>query len=445
MNGLRRSTSDASQYRRILLRASIITVGAVLAAACDLTEVEIPVGEPVVVVHGIMRPDEAHQYVIVENALIGTVNLPYRGNAQVPTLGGPRTPVLGATVQVTNLDFPEDSCDNPVAFIDRHPGLFYTANGVYFSPTACPPMRAGDKLALTIETLEGDTITGVTRVPGIETAWMVASDDSLPFGTDSVTTFNRDRDTLRVHVEPVAGRLLQLDIHRRGDFNQSVEEDHDQGTKILVDTMSVSLPGDLLDVFRQGEGDDVFRAGSNYVVSVAVTDSNYFDFARSRSNQYTGRGFLNRLSGGIGVFGSLAATSTMLKVVGEFDDPRDGVYRLQGEIQGVNVDVTLTAYAVRTEDSTEFSAFLDGDWLQIQFGAWRPWYVESRSVDGTWIGEAFSIVMYQPIVDVKPSMIRLLLRGTRKPAESFGVGVSHSTALHSDTLGTLTATQERDH
>jgi hypothetical protein len=132
-------------------------------------------------------------------------------------------------------------------------------------------------------------------------------------------------------------------------------------------------------------------------------------------------------------------------VVGALDDPRDGVYRLRGNVQGVDVDATLTVYAYRSTDSTELSAFLDGDWLQERNGVWEPWQVQSRSIDGYWDEDRFLMVIYQKRITLFPlreTMMRLVLRGTREPGESFGVGVADSTGLRSLTLGMLMATQQ---
>ena len=48
-------------------------------SACDLSEVVVPVGEPVVVVHGVIRPDlpeefRNRQYILVERSLTGLLN-----------------------------------------------------------------------------------------------------------------------------------------------------------------------------------------------------------------------------------------------------------------------------------------------------------------------------------------------------------------------------------
>ena len=450
MNDLSWSASDAMQHHQILSRTLLFTIGAVLVSACTLAEVEIPLGETVVVVHAVMRPDQpqesyGRQFAVVEKSLTGTIDYPYSIAGTVPVGGSPPIPIEGTTVYVTNLDYSTDDCSDTTVFSVfsgdyRLPDM----RGVYWSQAYCPSMRSGDQLELVIETPEGDKVRGVTRLPGIEHASFTVAGDSLPFGTDSVTTVNRDRDTIRVHVDPIAGRLLQIDMLRVGLLDIIPGWDEYTTARLLVDTVSVQLPGDLADVFARGEGDDLLRAGRDYIMSVALTDTNYYDFTRSRNNSYTGRGFINRLSGGVGVFGSLVATSTRLHVIGDFDDPRDGVYQLRGTVQGVDVNATLTAYAYRSSDTTELSAFLDGDWLQERGGVWESWRFEEKSVDGLWDKERLTVFIYQESIEFRPSMMRVVLRGVRTPGESFAVGVADSIAFRTVNLGTLTATQQRD-
>lgn len=449
MNGPQRSTSGTKQKVRWLTPALMLVVAssAILATACNLAEVEIPLGDPVVVVHAVMRPDHplssyGCQFVVLESSFIGTIDFPYTIDGAIPIGGSPPLALEEATVLLRNLDFDDENCPDTTA-LSEVPGDFRLPDleGVYWTRPFCPGMRAGDRIELTVITPEGETISGVTRLPGMAGAYLAVSDDSLSFGTDSVTTVNRDRDTVRVHVDPVAGRLLQLDMFRVGELDMFLAEDRIPTAQILVDTVSVALPGDLADVFARGEGDDLMRAGREYVLTVSLTDTNYYDFTRSRSNDYTGRGFINHLSGGVGVFGSLVSTSTRLHVTGDFDDPRDGEYHIQGSVQGVDVDATLTAYVHRTTDSTEVSAFLDGDWLQERSGVWEPWQVENRSIDGFWIGDRLTLIVYQKRIAIKDSMMRLLLRGIREPGASFGVGVADSVAFRAVTLGSVTAVQ----
>ena len=395
---------------------------AVVVSGCDLNEVVVPGGEPIVVVHGIVRPDLpeqffGRQFIVVERSFTGAVNPVYDpetgetrfhddDSLTIPYGGFPSTPLEGATVWVANLDFPDDPCGNTVPF-QNDPGMpmLFTRPGVYWSPPSCPTLRPGDRLALRVETPEGQVVTGVTRIPGMEAAFLTVAGETVTFGTDHVTTFNRDRDTLRVRVQAYAGRLLQFEVRRNGDLT-------DFGTKIYADTTAFALPANVVNTFVLGDEDDVFRAGRSYVVTLALTDSNYFDFARSENNRFTGRGFINRLEGGIGVFGSLVASSTMMRAVGDVDDPREGVYRMQGVFtDAVNVDLTWELYLARPTDSTEFSAFVEGRWLYRDI---------QTSADGWFVGNEFTAV----ITDTVGMFVRSdTLRGVRRAGAPWEVVV----------------------
>ena len=71
---------------------------------------------------------------------------------------------------------------------------------------------------------------------------------------------------------------------------------------------------------------------------MAALDTNYFDFTRSITNPLTGRGFINHLSGGIGVFGSIAPVTYELRVTAPQTDAREGIYRFTGNVAGSFVD-----------------------------------------------------------------------------------------------------------
>ncbi len=438
------------QLMKLLPSAGLVLVAIAGAAlGCDLSEVEIPEGTKTIVVQAVMRPDLAQQFVVVEESFIGEVDYQVGVDAAIPTEGAPKTPIENAAVFVSNLDLPSDSCGAQVQF-ESHPQNpeAFTQAGVYWSPLNCPTMRPGDMLRLDVDIPGGFTVSGTAQVPGMNGAILTVRNDSLPFGTDSVTQFNRDRESLGVSVDAVKSRLLQIEVLRSGDLDMKKGEDVVPGAKIFAETTAVNLPGDLIDVFARGAGDDVFRAGRTYVLAAAVTDANYYDFARSSNNPYTGRGFINRLTGATGVFGSLVSISTPIKVSGEFTDEREGVYRLEGTIDAVDVDARITVYLARPGEEAEFSAFLDGDWFRLGAGPagtelWVPWQVDSRAVDGTFDGNNLSAVTLQLAGSgFDAQMQRLVLRGIRVPGAAFRVVVSDSIGHRLIPVGTLTATQQ---
>ena len=423
-----------------------LPVCATLLLACDLKEVVVPVGEPTVVVQAVMRPDLDQQFVVLERSFTGAVDPADFEIGDIPTAGFPRTPIEGALVQVSNLDLVNDPCGSTVDFPNEPEsfGLF-TLPGVYWGPPSCPTMRPGDRLMLRVETPDGEVVTGTTEVPGMDGASMVVGNESVVFDNGDTTEFNRDRDTLRVTVQASVGRLIQVEVSRTSDLDGLSGGDLDAGVKILADTTTVALPGDLIDLFEPGTGEDVFRGGRRYVLTVALTDLNFFDFTRSRSSQFTGRGFINRLTGGIGVFGSLVAQSTTILTTAEFDDPREGVYQLTGRLQGVSIDATLTVYLARSVDSTEFSAFLDGDWLRLvdpptEPAFWESWQIERRSLDGTFSSDSLNALVRQPIIG-DPAIGLLGLRALHTEGVPFSVAVEEFLGVRAFSLGSLTATK----
>jgi hypothetical protein len=387
--------------------------------ACDLEEVTVPVGDPIVVVHAVMRPDAPArlgglQFVVVERSLVGDIGdrvnpntgdvIPFVPDTQtIPFEAGPTIPITGAFVEVANLDYPNDPCGTAVRFTE------VVDNGVYWSPLNCPTMRPDDRLALTIQLPDGGVVTGQTRVPGLDSATFSIGTATGTFAPGIRPTINRDRDTMRVTAHAAAGRLLQLEIRRLGDIT-------DFGTKVLVDTAAVAVPGTLINTFEVGDEDDVFRAGRDYIVTVAITDTNYFDFVRSSGSEYTGRGFINRLSGAIGVFGSLASRTMHLRATGEFSEPREGRYRVTGALRDtIVVDATWDVFVARTTDVTEHSTFVEGQWL---YGT------VNRSADGTFVGNAFEMVVVDTLNFVRADT----LRGTWREDGSWSVTVATACA-----------------
>jgi hypothetical protein len=395
-----------------------------------------------VVVSAVMRPDLPFQYVIVERSLDGMVAPPDSSGFTVPP-HSPRIPVTSALVTVANLDLPADACGSPVQF--RHtpyaPRTPATP-GIYWATGGCPTMRPGDRLQLRVETVEGEIITGITRVPGMNGAFLALRDDSVTIGGgDSVMTFNRDRDTLRFGVDPIAGRLLQLDVRRDGYLS-------DFGAKVLVDTTEFRLPGTAIDVFASGAGEEIFRGGRSYLITLTLSDTNYFDFSRSVNNELTGRGFINRLTGGIGVFGSAVAASSRVWVVADADDPREGLYHLTGQVGTVAIDAELRVYVHQPVEESEVSAFLEGAWFTPNPNAgrrgepdWSPNVVAGKSVDGNFLAERLHLA----ISDTLPTgfVWYATVDGLFTSADSIPLVVADSGIVGAFPIDTLLAVRQR--
>jgi len=411
-------------------------IGALLTAltlaACELEEIAIPSGEEVLIVHAVMRPDHARQFVLIERSWRGHNDPADLDRFDLPP-NSPQLPLVGATVTVSNLDFPGDPCGSAVVFDENAPGL-------YQSPGNCPTMRPGDRLELEILEPNGSTIRGTTEVVGLDSAWVRGTFGAVPLGSLDSLVFNRDSDTLQFAVYSSHGRLVELQFNRLDYYGNLSTSGFDRSS-FLADTNDFIMPGTTLDLLDRGEGEEVLRAGRRYVMTVAMTDANYFDFVRSQNNELTGRGFINHLEGAIGVFGSIVASPLTVDAIGDAKDPREGTYRLTGTIQGVDVDATLAIYQRHQADSVEVSGFLREAWVQDgDFLGWIPWDPRGLSVDGTFVGPDWDIVVEQPALGVRGDRpgTTLLLTGTWA-ADSFQVAVKDEALTGALDLGVLTA------
>lgn len=373
--------------RSAAARCAASALGVLATVGCELAEVTIPSTEPIVVVQAIMRPDLPQQWVVVERSLTGA-DVRQSTPGEIP-IDKPQLPVVGASVEVENVSFPDDPCGNPVAFTrDPGTGSVIPQDGLYWAPGGCPSMRTGDTLRLRVETQDGVVVTGETTVAGAQSMFLRLGADSIDLPGPQLP-FNRDTDTITAGVDAVAGRALQIDVRQR-----LIRRWTRRVTSLFVDTTSVTLPGDLMDLFGAGTGNDVFRGGRRYLLGVAFGDGNYFDYVRSRNGALSGRGFINHLDGGLGVFASVVADTASVRVVAERDDPREGVYRLQGKVGIITVDVQWELYLARSiPDSTDFSAFITGDWR------WGP---IDESLNGYMVGDTISAMVEQVIGDPEP-------------------------------------------
>lgn len=268
-----------------------------LLAACELTETTVPEGEPRVIVQSVFSARERQQFVVVERSLTGAVPSG-EGDESIPP-GEPRIPVSGAVVTIAN-ESRSWECATDTLFPRA------ATSGTYEGLDACGALP-GERLRLRVETPDGGVVTGTTTVPGARSV-------SVRLATDSATVegqvleLDRERDTIRIAVDPILARAMQVEVRQREDPDEIA-------VYLFTDSLGVALPADLYNPFEGDSGEAVFELGVEYTLTVAVTDSNYYDFVRSASDPFTGRGFLNRLEGGIGVFGSVEAYTYYLRVV----------------------------------------------------------------------------------------------------------------------------------
>ena len=322
---------------------------AALTSACELTEVTIAPGQRVVVVQSVISRSQGTQFVVVEYSQAGESITNHFGYPRIPP-GAPRIPISGARVTIRHQG---TTCAGRVDTLPELPPTdsLVQTTGTYLG-LMCRP-EPGERLLLRVETPAGEVVTGATTVPGASARTLTAGTFDAP---SQFWVFHRQRDTLGITVTPVSGKGLQIEM-------RTAQNPDDPALFAFTDTMAIRFPGTLVNPFEGDDGASIFRPGRYYVLAVALTDTNYYDFLRSRSDPFTGRGFINHLTGGIGVFGSVETDLEWLRVVAPVDDPREGTYRLTGVLDTANVDVTLELYLDDVQP-TWFSAFVRGSWWE---------------------------------------------------------------------------------
>lgn len=363
---------------------------------CRFREVlSAPPGPPVLVVEGVLTTADSAQTVLVERS----------------RAGGATVGVSGAIVQLT--DSTPRGCAAPVVQLAEAPAGTAARPGAYSTPRFCP-LAAGDRVTLRVETPEGEVVTGTTVVPGLAAVAVRVGTVAAASGADTLT-LDRTRDTVFVNAALVEARALEVEAVRTTAGEAA-------SLNVATDTTTVIVPGDLVQL--RDSDRTIFRAGAYYHLTVAAMDTNYFDFVRTATNPLTGSGYLNHLTGAIGVFGGVAPVSYVLRVVAPQRDPREGVYHLTGTVAGAPADVTWDVYGDPI-DTTSFRAFVDGDWAGDTVHS---------DANGRFGGSSFEGTMFAPAMP-DTAYPAYLLSGTRAaPGTPFRLVVSRPGAAQSDTV-----------
>jgi Domain of unknown function (DUF4249) len=365
----------------------------VALGGCKFREVlNAPPGPPALVVEGVLNTADTVQTVLVESSQAGDT-----------TIG-----LGGAVVQLT--DSTPRGCATPVVRLAEAAGP--TPRPGAYTGAFCS-LAPGDRVLLRVSTPDGQVVTGATEVPGLGAVSIRVG--AVTAAAPDTLTMDRTRDSLAVNTVLDRARALEVEAVRTtaGEV---------PALNVTTDTAAVIVPGDI--VQPRDSTRSVFRAGAYYRLTVAAMDSNYFDYARSATNPLTGTGFINHLDGALGVFGSVAPATWVLKVVAPQRDPREGVYHLTGTVAGAPVDATWDVYGDPI-DTTSFRAFVDGQWAG---GAVHT------DANGDFGGSGWQGEMFAPTV-TDTAFPAYLLSGTRAAAGTpFPLVVTRPGAARPDTV-----------
>jgi hypothetical protein len=281
-----------------------LTVLAMLGVVgCKFDEKTVAVQAPQVVVHAVLDPGANFQQVLVERTLTGTVDVrdDQRFDPQDPINSGGGIPIGDCSISVSGPD--GVFIGEEVLPIGR-PFNYHSGRYLLHLPRdplgSSVPLRPGARYALRVVTPDGTVVTGTTVIP-------VAYPD---LGGSPVVPFNRDRDSVHFAWSDVPGARSFL-LRAESPFGPFL---------LFTDSTTVTLRGDLRNYFASSL-ERVFIPGFRQRVTVAAVDTNYFDYYRTRNDPFTGAGIINRLQGGIGLFG--AAVSIAGRNIDVVQDSRD--------------------------------------------------------------------------------------------------------------------------
>lgn len=307
-----------------------------LSAGCEIDRTAIPRTDPQLALHGVLSVTATSQVVLLERTRSGRVFLV----APPFDVGDP---------VVSDVGIAESGAQMTIVAAD---GTVYQARednttrgdgkgqGIYRFAIPGAQLQRNATYHLMVRTTKGEVLTAETSVPGGVAA----------AGATSIT-MDRSRDTLQLAWPATPGA--------RSYF---VRIDTPFGPRsFFTESTRVQLPG-LLRNTQRDELPHVFFPGFDQAVTVSAVDSNYYDWYRTHNDELGGEGLINRVSGGLGVFGSLVRVDfDSLTVTEPLTRPFEGHFELYGpdvETLGSNYlsfDIYIESPAARTGQSDALS------------------------------------------------------------------------------------------
>jgi hypothetical protein len=296
------------------LALGLAVIGAV--TACDLGKATVAETLPQVVVHATLNASAGAQVVLVEHSLTGSITVPDTGfNPFDPIVSGGGLPISDAHVQIID---PSGHVYTGIedASIEGSNGR---GAGVYRVPLNGANLVLGGLYHLHIETADGDDVTATTRIPRVQARAL-----------GSLTrVLNRDHDTLDVRWNPAPGARTYA-VRIESPFGPFF---------FFTDSTRFRVTGGLRNPFAP-DLEHVLIPGFHQDVVVGAVDSNFYDYYRTNNDPFTGSGIINRVSGGLGFFGSIVELTTgTLSVTADQTEPIEGRFRL------ANGSASTNAYA----------------------------------------------------------------------------------------------------
>jgi hypothetical protein len=301
--------SDGPALRKVVVA---ILAGATFAG-CTLDLVNLPVSASIVVVHGVLSARDSVHWILVERTLTGEVPTsriyvgdglgnPNAIDASEPILSDGGNPEQNALVQVV---LPDGTVRTVPEWTTTHP-LNHGA-GVYRFVYPRASLVPGGRYELRIVTQRGEVVTAETVIPAVPTTFAPVAE-----------SFDRANDLLSLSW-PASAAARAYEVR--------IEGPHGPWLAITEGT-SVTVDGDLRNLDTEAFT-RVLIPGFRQAVTVSAVDENLYEYYRTVSDGFTGSGIVNRVQGGLGVFGShVMLERRLLDVTAPATRPIEGTYDL---------------------------------------------------------------------------------------------------------------------
>jgi hypothetical protein len=259
-----------------MLRLSLLPL---LLVGCEIEKVSIPRTEGRVALHSVLSATASTQVLLLERTRTGSVY------------------VVGQPFDSADPIFTDTGISESNAFVrlitpDGRTLLGledYTVRsdgkgfGIYRFYVDGSALVRGGSYRLLVQTVAGENLSAETTLPAGAAAENI-----------ELRSFDRSRDTALL-AWPAAAGARSYFVRVETPFGPR---------SFFTDSTRVRLTGDLrnvdADALRR-----VFIPGFAQTVTVSAVDSNYYDWYRSHNDAVSGAGLVNRVTGGLGVFGSL--------------------------------------------------------------------------------------------------------------------------------------------
>lgn len=281
---------------------------ALALGGCEFDKIGIPRTEARLAMHGVLSASAGTQVVLLERTRNGSVFIiapPF--DLPDPVVSDAGIAETGALVRLIT-----PAGDTLVALEDNTTREDGKGQGNYRFALSGAALVRGETYRLLVRTTAGEVLTAETSVP-----------DGAAVGIAEQLGFDRARDTVLLEWPVASGARSYL-----------VRIETPYGPRsFFTDSTRVRFTGDLRNVDATGLP-RVFIPGFPQTVTVSAVDSNFYDWYRSHNNRLTGTGLINRVRGGLGVFGSLVRLRFQtLEVVTPQLEPAAGTFRFTGTPQ----------------------------------------------------------------------------------------------------------------